>query len=329
MGSYAFGFDVGGTNIECGLVGREGSIVWRSRVRTEPERGNEHVMSLIAGQALQGLRDTGIPASDVSGIGIGMPGLIDPKRGVAILSANLFFRNYPVAAQIAERTGLRVCVENDVRLYVYGESLYGAGRNYRHVLGLTIGTGLAAAFVQDGRLYSGSGYSGEIGHIPVDTNGRPCGCGLTGCLETVVSAPGIVRQAIEALADGGHPNSPLRRKHADPSLLTARDLSEAYDEGDALAAAIMERTGRLLGRTLSYLVPMLSPDAIVIGGGVAQAGERLLGPVKEALYANIMPVYRDRLAFAAAELGDDAGILGSARWAFERTEGEGERRPSE
>ncbi|MBW5445583.1 ROK family protein [Cohnella sp. CFH 77786] len=324
MGRYAFGVDVGGTNIECGIVRPEGTPIWRSRVRTEPRKGNEHVMALIAGQVREGLRETGIPAEDVLAVGVGMPGLVEPLRGVSIRSTNLFFRDYPVAAKLMELTGLPVYIENDVKLYVYGESCYGAGRGYRHVLGLTLGTGLAAALVNDGRLYNGSGCPGEIGHIPIDEIPYPCGCGLTGCLETAVSATGLVRQAVSALADGSgdHADSLLAKLYPDLGQLTAKDISDAYDQGDALAVAIMERSGRLLGRTLSYIVPMVSPDVILVGGGAAQAGDRLLGPAKETLYASIMPVYRENLAFVTGELGSDAGVLGSAKWAFDRSAGE-------
>jgi len=315
--SYAFGFDIGGTNTECGLVRADGTIVWRSRVATEPQKGNEHVMGLVAGQVRRCLRETGVAAAAVCGSGIGMPGLIEPREGVSIHSTNLLFRNYPVAAKIRELTGLPAYVENDVRLYVYGEARYGAGRNYRHVLGLTLGTGLAAALINEGRIYLGGGYPGEIGHIPVDGIPYPCGCGLHGCLETAVSATGLVRQAVEALGSGSYADSLL---HAcDPAKLTAKDISDAYDRGDALAKAVMDKTGRLLGRTLSYLVPMVSPDLILAGGGAAKAGERLLGPAREELYANLMPVYRERLVFTTGELGDDAGILGSATLAYERS----------
>ncbi|MBB6729820.1 ROK family protein [Cohnella zeiphila] len=321
MGSYAFGFDIGGTNTECGLVRADGTVVWRSRVSTEPRKGNEHVMALIAGQVRRCLHETGIPATEVCGSGIGMPGLIEPRAGISIHSTNLFFRNYPVAARIRELTGLPAYVENDVRLYVYGETRYGAGRKYRHVLGLTLGTGLAAALINDGRIYLGDGFPGEIGHIPVEGIPYSCGCGLRGCLETAVSATGMVRQAIDALRSGSYKDSVLHAWDSDLSKLTAKDLSDAYDQGDALAAAIMDRTGRLLGRTLSYLVPMVSPDLVLAGGGAAKAGERLLGPAREELYANIMPVYRERVVFAMGELGDEAGVLGCATLAFDRTYG--------
>ncbi|MFD0712018.1 ROK family protein [Paenibacillus sp. GCM10027626] len=312
---YALGFDIGGTNIVCGIVDREGDVVWTKKISTECEKGNDHVMERVALLAGAALEEFGLTAQDVVGIGVGMPGLVDPEKGMSVYSSNLNFRNYPVVAKLQELTKLPVCMENDVRMYVYGEAVAGAGRGRRHVLGLTVGTGLASAMVNDGGLYQGGGdYSGELGHIPIPGVEYDCNCGLKGCLETVVSATGIARQAKEAVLSGKQ--TKLAELKADPAQLTAADVSVAYDAGDEVAISIMELTGSMLGHALAYAVPLFSPDMIVFGGGVLHAGERFMAPVREVLFANIMQIYRDRLELAVAERNEDAGVIGSAKWAF-------------
>jgi len=312
---YAFGFDIGGTNIVGGLVDRQGDVVWSKKLATESDKGNDHVMQRVAMLYESGLAEFGLVSDDIVGLGVGMPGLVDPEQGISVYSTNLNFRNYPLVAKLEQLTGKSVVMENDVRMYVYGEAVAGAGRGKRHVLGMTVGTGLASAMVNDGRLYRGGGdYSGELGHIPIAGVEYPCGCGLKGCLETVVSATGLARQAKEAVLSGTQTLLAELREH--PEQLTAADVSTAYDAGDEAAIAIMQRTGNMLGHALSYAVPLFSPDMIVFGGGVLQAGERFLAPVRETLLANVMPMYRDRLELAAAQRNEDAGVIGSAKWAF-------------
>lgn len=318
MGNYAFGVDVGGTNIVTGLITRNGELKWKTKVPTEPEKGNERVVQTIAATIRQGLEETGISKDELVGAGIGMPGLIDTEKGISIKATNLHFHHYPLADKLTALTNLPTVLNNDVRMYIYGEAVHGAGKNNDYVLGVTLGTGMAAAFVTKGELFvGGGGLAGEMGHIPVDGVDYACNCGLTGCLETVVSATGIARQAKEAVHAGKE--TILATYYDDPDQITAADVSKAYDAGDEVAVSIMNRTGELLGRAFSYVVPLLSPDVIIIGGGAALAGERLLASVREALMKNILPDYSERLKVKTAEHIDDAGIIGSASWAFKHS----------
>lgn len=313
MAKITFGIDIGGTNIECGLVSDE-RIIWRSTRKTEAHLGNEHVMAIVAELVKLGLENTGITSDQIAGVGVGMPGLVDAERGISVLSSNLHFQDYPVADRLTALSGLPVCIENDVKMYVYGEATHGAGQGFGHVLGLTVGTGLASALVMHGNLYSGAGFAGEIGHIPLDGVTQPCNCGLVGCMETIVSATGMARQATQALEQGQISILASKRGHL-RGHLTARDVSDAYDQQDPLAVSIMNYTGRTLGIVLSYLYPMLHPDIIIVGGGAAKAGERLLAPAREALRERLLPIYHDTLRLVKAERDEDAGILGSAAWA--------------
>ncbi|AJY75637.1 ROK family protein [Paenibacillus beijingensis] len=315
------GVDVGGTNIVCGVVSPGGLLIQKIKQPTETARGSEYVLGKIAGIIRQAVELAGLTMEDVECVGVGTPGLVDPSSGVTVFAGNLGWHNVPVADILSRHLNLPVKVDNDVRMYVLGEAVRGAGRGYKHVLGITVGTGLAAAFVEDGRLFYGSrSMAGELGHICFNEIPYVCSCGLTGCLETVASATGLVRQALTRLQDGA--DSSLRgllRADGSPSEgLTAAAIAEAYDAGDSLAIEIMNNTGVLLGKGLAYAITLFSPDCVVIGGGVAAAGERLLQPMKEQIRRSVLPQYDINTAIVTAELPDDAGVIGSSIYASSR-----------
>jgi len=316
--NVAIGVDVGGTNIVCGAVDESGRVLMKLKRSTEAQAGHDGVLGRIADMANE-IRTALGEGVVVTGIGAGIPGLVDPAAGVSRFAGNLNWRNLPVAGVLANRAGLPVYIDNDVRMYVYGEALVGAGRGYGHVLGITVGTGIAAAIVNDGELFYGfKAMAGEIGHVRMDGVEEDCACGLSGCLETVASASGMVRQAKKALREGR--SSLLREWFPGETLdgLTAAHLSRAMDEGDVLAKEILTRAGMLTGKALAAAAMVLSPEIIVVGGGGAMAGERLLSPLREELYRSLLPDFREGLKVAAAEHNDDAGIIGSALYAMQR-----------
>lgn len=319
MGLF-IGMDIGGTNIVCGLVDEQGSLIGKIKQPTESHKGSGYVFDKIGGMIDELLRINGRDHSAIEAIGVGTPGFIDPVRGVTLFAGNLKWKDVPTAEEIRKRTGIPTFIDNDVRMYVYGETVNGAARGYEHVLGITIGTGLAAAVVNDGQLYYGSGYmAGEIGHFTFPEEiSYSCGCGMKGCLETVASATGIAKQARDLIRSGKA--SVLEEWYRDSSIdhLTAADVSRAYDVNDPVAVEVMNHTGRLLGRGLAYAVTMYSPDMIVIGGGGALAGERLFAPMREQLKQSVYRGYWDRLTISQALHIDDAGIIGSALAAGER-----------
>jgi len=319
MSSYFIGMDIGGTNIVCGLVSSGGKLLNKIKQPTEARLGSAHVFDKISRMVDELLKSAQLQRQDVSAIGVGTPGFIDPLKGVTLFASNLHWTNVPTAEEISKRTGIPTFIDNDVRMYVYGEAVCGAAQGYEHVLGITIGTGLAAAVVNDGKLYYGGGFmAGELGHIPFPEIPYQCGCGLKGCLETVVSATGIARQAREQMAAGRSTilNEWLNGQPAD--TITAADVSKAFDEGDSLAVEIMNHTGMLLGKGLAAAVTLYSPDIIVIGGGGALAGERLFAPMREQLQQSVYSGYWNRLTISAAQMIDDAGIVGSAMAAGQR-----------
>jgi len=313
--NVTIGVDVGGTNIVCGAADESGRVLRKIKRPTEAHAGHEAVLGRIADMVSEIREEIG-GSSRATSVGVGIPGLVDPRTGTSLFAGNLKWRNLPVASLLEEKIGLPVFIDNDVRMYIFGEAIAGAGRGYAHVLGITIGTGIAAAIVNEGELYYGHrALAGEIGHVRMEGIEEACACGLTGCLETVASASGMVRQAKKTLREGRasiladwFPGDALDR-------LSAADLSRAMDAGDVLASEIIVRAGVLNGRALAAAAMVLSPDVIVVGGGGALAGERLLAPLREELYRLLLPDFREGLKVATAENNDDAGIIGSALYA--------------
>lgn len=320
MTTYCIGIDVGGTNIVCGLVDEQLKLIGKVKRPTAASEGAEQVLDRIVSMIREVTAAQGLSLTDVGAVGVGTPGLVDPKRGIALFSANLKWDNVPVAAMLSERLGgTPVYIDNDVRMYTYGEAAAGAGRGYDHVLGVTLGTGIAAAMVGGGQLYYGGGYlAGELGHVPLEGESAQCGCGLRGCLETIASATGIARIARERVAAGE--SSVLGQWFPGERLaeLTAADISRAWDAGDPLAKDVLDYVGRSLAKGLAWAITLWSPDVVVIGGGAANAGERLLAPTREALVPLLLPMYRERIMLKLAEMNDDAGVLGSAAFARAR-----------
>ncbi|NOU96541.1 ROK family protein [Paenibacillus sp. LMG 31456] len=317
--NYSIGMDIGGTNVVCGLVNADGKLLHKIKQPTESSKGSSYVFDKIGRMIEELLVKSGIEKSQVSVIGAGTPGFIDPIKGITLFAGNLRWTQVHTAEEISRRTGLPVYIDNDVRMYVYGEALCGAARGYEHVLGITIGTGLAASMINNGQLYYGSGYmAGELGHILMPEITYRCGCGMTGCLETAVSGTGIARQAREQMENGRASIMHDWLNGRSLEALTAADVSKAFDAGDPLAVEVLNHTGMLLGKGLASAVTLYSPDIIVIGGGGALAGERLLAPMREQLKQSVYSGYWDRLTIRTAEMLDDAGIVGSAMAAGER-----------
>lgn len=313
---YWAGIDLGGTNIVCGLVDEDLNLLGKLKQPTEAAKGSGFVLERMAAMVKQLLEETGIPLNELQGVGIGCPGFINPEDGVCMFAGNLGWRDLPVAHLLSAKLQVPVFIDNDVRMYVFGEAAAGAARGYKHLLGITLGTGLAAAMVNTRHLYYGGGYmAGELGHIHMEGEHRKCGCGMSGCLETVASATGIVKQVQEVVRTGA--TSVLQEWLKDEKLdaLTSADVSKAYDAGDAVAVQVMQHTGTLLGRGLAYAVTLYSPDALIIGGGAALAGERLFKPMREELKLKVYPGYWERLHIHQGELIDDGGVIGSAAFA--------------
>ena len=307
------GIDIGGTNTAFGLVDAAGNVHFEGRLETATWAAVEDYVDALAGEVRAAVATGGVT---LRGIGVGAPNA-NERDGTIAHAPNLPWKGaIPLAAMIAERfAGCPVRVANDANAAAVGELVYGGARRLRDFVMVTLGTGVGGGFVANGELVRGhDGLAGELGHVVVDWDGRPCGCGRRGCLETYASVPGFVETARALLAAGEEP-SVLR----DIEPLTGRDVTAAARAGDAIAFATFERTGRVLGRALANVVALTGPERIFVFGGLAQAGELLLEPTQRHLDRNVLDVLAHETRLELSQLLDrNAGILGAAALAWRR-----------
>lgn len=286
--TQAIGVDIGGTKVLTMRVDASGAILARDE---RPAHADDPTASLEAMAA----SIAAVGTEGVAGIGIGSAGLIASAEGVVRFSPNAAWREVAVGPWIGERFGLPWSVDNDATAAAFGEFRFGAGAGTRHLLFVIVGTGIGGGIVVDGTPFRGAnGFAGEIGHVIVEPEGVPCGCGNRGCLETVASGTAIGRMGREAAA-------------ADPTSALGR-------EGDAVALGVLAEAGRRLGQGIGGYVNVLDPEVVIVGGGAAAgAGDLLLGPARIACRAAIeAPDHRPEVPILAATLGNDAGAIGAA-----------------
>lgn len=311
--SCHIGFDVGGTGLKAALVNPTGQILETVSAPTPAEQPPD-VMIAVMEQLIQQLLETAQRRQlHVAGVGVGLAGLIDAPQGVVITAPNLpAWDNVPLVEILSQRCGLPVAVDNDVRAMALGELAYGAGQGCQHLLCVTVGTGVGSAIVLNGQIHRGASLTaGELGHLTVvPQGGRTCGCGNRGCLETVAGTEGILSLARRQLERGLAPR--LASLLHSEEVLTPRLISEAALAGDPGALAVWEETGHWLGLALAGVVNLLNPERIVIGGGVAQAGSLLLEPISRAIRLHAFARPAEAVRLVPAQLGAQAGMIGSA-----------------
>jgi glucokinase len=310
--------DVGGTKIAAGVVDRSGRV--RSR-RVAPSRAAEGPETMIARHLELGrlaVADSGIPWSAIPAVGIACGGPLDPETGVIQSPPNQpGWDDIPLVRIVEDGLGRPAAVDNDATAGAVAEWWYGAGkeRGVRHLVYLTISTGVGGGLILDGRVYRGAaGNAGELGHLTVDYRGRQCGCGRRGCLEAYASGTNIAARAREELAATPGERSSLR----DLAEVTARDVSEAAEAGDPLAGRVWDETIEILGSAIANILDVFNPELIVLGGGVTRAGAQLLDPVRELGLRLAMHPAAGSGDVVLAGLGDDLGLVSAAAVAFER-----------
>jgi glucokinase len=316
---YAIGVDMGGTNTVIGLVDRRGNIPVRSSVGTvDYSTGESYVVAL--GNAINELITQNNFAGKVTGIGMGVPNG-NMNDGTVEKAANIPWAKsavVPLAAMISEQTGLPCKLTNDANAAALGEMTYGAAKGLKDFIVITLGTGLGSGIVAGGQLIVGhDGFAGELGHTrTVRHNGRLCGCGRTGCLETYASATGVARTAREFLELYPERKTLLRNITARP--ITSKNVYEAARSGDAMAVEIFEFTGRILGDALADFIAFSSPKAIILFGGLAHAGNFLLDPLRKAMAKNVLSIYEGKTEITVSRLNDaEAAVLGASALAWE------------
>ncbi|MDO7907919.1 ROK family protein [Paenibacillus sp. JX-17] len=322
MKPFIIGVDLGGTNIKAAVLNSMLEPICERKVPTGAAQGSQHVLSNIRDVVEDMLTAERISSDAVLGMGLGIPGLLDPVEGISIFSPNFpEWEHVPVVEEMNRVFAFPSYIDNDVRVHMYGEWLHGAGIGCQNLLLITLGTGLGSAVVANGRMvYGATASAGEIGHMNMYRIGRPCRCGSTGCLGRYVSAVGMVHTLTEKL-EQGRQSVISDWVHGWKADITAEMISQAYDLGDPLAVEVMHETGELLGYGLANAINLLNPERILIGGGMAAAGERLLHSVRTAINEHALALPCQACQVLTAQWGNQAGVKGAAAYAKARVEG--------
>nr|WSY48796.1 ROK family protein [Streptomyces sp. NBC_00886] len=294
--------DVGGTTLKAALVDEHGASLMSQHIPTEREHGPEAVLARITTTVQDITASAEVRGLVPIAVGVVVPGIVDEDAGLAVYSANIGWRHIPLRSLIEDACGLPVALGHDVRAGGTAERALGAARSRDEFLFLAVGTGVAAAMMLAGRPYAGGGYGGEIGHVVVDPEGPLCSCGAHGCLETLASASPISTRYAQRVSA----RAPVSAAH----------VSYLARHGDPAAAAVWEEAVRALVDGLSSYVSLLAPELIVVGGGLAAAGDQLLHPLKEQLYKRL--TFQRRPDLVRAQLGERAGCIGAALLAWQR-----------
>ena len=312
---YFIGVDVGGTKVAAGLVNSAGKITHQTRapmVATDAMAGLAAVISAID-SVRAGANLDSKPLSPISGIGICAPGPLNPRTGVVVNPPNLpGWRNFPLASEIAKAYGLQVRIDNDGNAAALAEALWGAGRGYRNVFCVTIGTGIGTGIVFDRRIYHGrTGAAGEGGHMTIDYRGPRCGCGKLGCIEALASGPSIARRASEKIA-AGRQSVILDYAQGDVHHITGEMVGRAYLAGDPFAKELLLETAEFLAVWLGNIIDLLEPDVMIIGGGAATMLQPFFEEIRKRLPTWCVNSRCLEIPLVTAHYGADAGIAGGA-----------------
>jgi glucokinase len=309
-GGQSIGLDVGGSKIAAARVAADGSILAHERVPT-PAQDMDRTLHAMVELA------RAVMTEDVEAVGIGAAGLVESATGVLVFAPNLAWRDVHLVEEVTGALGLPAIADNDATVAAWGEYRFGAGRGHDHLLLVAVGTGIGGGIVTDGRIYRGAhGFAAEIGHIIVEPGGPLCGCGNRGCWEQVASGHAIERAGRGAAERDPH-SGIARLAEGVPGGVSGSVVTRAAQDGDETARAILATVGRRLGEGLAGLANVLDPEVLVIGGGAVSAGDLLLEPARRAFAEAVeAPEFRPPVPILAAELGNDAGVVGAAALAL-------------
>ena len=308
---YVVGIDLGGTNIVVGTVAEDGSeLIGLVSEPTLPEQGSDAVVARIVKLARASLAEA--RGKTVAGVGIGSPGPLDTARGLVLLTPNLGWTNFPLRDRVTAELGLPGTLDNDANCAVFGEWWRGAARGAKHVVGLTIGTGIGGGIVLDGQIYHGaSDIAGEIGHMTIDSTGRRCKCGNYGCLEAYASGPAIAARAVEGVEAGAETSLPDYVR-GDLTQITAQVIYEAAHDGDEYAREVVHETAKVLGAGVANIINIFNPQVVVICGGVTLAGDQLFVPLRSEVKRRAFKPAVNACRIVPGELTGTAGVYGAA-----------------
>ncbi|MCL6520940.1 MAG: ROK family transcriptional regulator [Firmicutes bacterium] len=276
------------------------------------------IVEQVAEAVLRALRGAGVARSAVIGVGVALPGVVDPVRGLSLFAPWHPWEHFPLKSQLEERLGLPVLLENDANAFTLAERWFGAGRGAHHLVGVMISAGIGAGVVIDGHVYRGAAYAaGEIGHLVVEPEGPACVCGQHGCLEAVAGDRALAREGARLLQAGRAPVL-ARLAGGDPARVRRQEVVEAARRGDAACRQLLERAGETIGRAVAAMVNTLNPEAVVVGGGLPdQAGPLLLEPLRRAVDRHAFHAPGHSFRVLPAGLGERAWLVGALTLAVE------------
>ncbi|WP_078545675.1 ROK family glucokinase [Litchfieldia alkalitelluris] len=306
---WLVGVDLGGTTIKMAFINQYGEFIAKWEIDTI----KESIVTDIAKAIDAKLEELDQPKEKLAGIGMGAPGPVNFATGAIYEAVNLGWKNYPLKSHLELETGLPAVIDNDANIAALGEMWKGAGDGSKDLICVTLGTGVGGGIISNGEIIHGvNGAGGEIGHITsVPEGGASCNCGKTGCLETIASATGISRIAVEAMKEY-EKDSILKTQYEQTGQMTSKMVFDALAENDELAKQVVDHVAFHLGLALANVANSVNPEKIVVGGGVSKAGEKLINPIREQFNRFVFPRVGEGASIAIAQLGNDAGVIGGA-----------------
>jgi glucokinase len=318
MAELAIGIDIGGTNTKFGVVDRNGNILKQDRLLTNEPEGVQDFIDELHLKLMPLINEYGGPGNFV-GIGIGAPNG-NYYTGNIEYAANLKWSGIiPFAKMVSEEFGMKVKLTNDANAAAMGEMMYGCAKNMKHFIVITLGTGVGSGIVIDGKIVLGhDGFAGELGHTIIRPGGRMHkGTGIKGTLESYASATGVRETAIDMLTENPRVES-LLRDFSINDLITSETVFDCATKGDKIANDVFEFTGQILGEALANFVMFSSPEAIILFGGLTKSGDLIMNPTKEAMEANLIQIFRNKIKLLFSDLKEaDAAILGASALVWE------------
>jgi len=311
---YIGGVDIGGTNVRAGILDQRAHILCDVRRPALADQGMPKTIEQVIAALQAAMAKHRISPQDLAGIGMGVPGRHDSARGICRFSPNFAgqARNVAVTRPVEDALGVATFMLNDVKTATLGEHRFGAGKGAQHMVMITLGTGIGGGVISDGELRLGSseGFS-EVGHMVIETRGPRCGCGNHGCWEALAGRDAIIERAVVKLQSGRKSILGERAKY-DIARITPALIAQCARARDPMCREVMDEIGHYVGVGLTNLITLYNPQVVVIGGGIAQAGELLLAPARRVVAARARMVPASTARIVPAKLGDDAGIVGAA-----------------
>lgn len=309
--NYYAGVDLGGTNTKIGILNREGDILKSRIIKTLSAEGVDNTLERIWKTIQELAQELDINIKNIKGIGLGIPGPVLEQSIVAFFANFPWERNINIKEKLEKLTGIETKLDNDANIIALGEAKYGAAKGSKSSVTVALGTGIGGGIYIDGKLVSGAkGAGGEVGHMKIVKDGKLCGCGQRGCFEAYVSATGLIREAVSRLTVNKQ-NLLYKMIDGDLMKLEAKDIFDAAREGDAFSLDLVDYEAEYLALGIANILNIINPEVVVLGGGVALAGDILLNPMREKMVKYALQVTLEELKIVQGVLGNEAGIKGA------------------